>query len=69
MPLDSTRVGEPTVEAAVREAHEEVGVRIAPHDLTFTHVVHHRNGAEQGRIGLFFTTTPVGRRGKGPVKK
>jgi 8-oxo-dGTP pyrophosphatase MutT (NUDIX family) len=52
--------GESVIAAAAREAHEEVGVRIAQNDLTFSHVVHHRNGAKQGRIGLFFTATRWG---------
>ena len=47
--------GEDVVSGAVREAAEEVGVRINPADLEFAHVVHHRNGDGQGRIGFFFT--------------
>jgi 8-oxo-dGTP diphosphatase len=47
--------GESVVATAVREASEEVGVRIASADLTFIHVVHHRSPQGQGRVGLFFT--------------
>jgi 8-oxo-dGTP pyrophosphatase MutT (NUDIX family) len=49
--------GESVAQCAVREASEEVGVDIDPVDLTFTHVVHHRNPEGQGRVGFFFTVT------------
>jgi 8-oxo-dGTP diphosphatase len=48
---------ESVAQGAIREAREEVGVRIDPADLTFSHVIHHRNPLGQARIGFFFTTT------------
>ena len=48
---------ESVVDGAVREAREETGVIIDLADLSFSHVVHHRNPEGQGRIGFFFTAT------------
>ncbi len=48
---------ESVVDGAIREAHEEVGVRLNPDDLHCAHVVHHRNPEGQGRIGFFFAAT------------
>ncbi|MBY8856894.1 NUDIX domain-containing protein [Nocardia sp. CA2R105] len=45
---------EDVLDAAIREAHEEVGIRIRRHDLQCVHVVHHRNGSDQPRLGFFF---------------
>ncbi|GAA3469627.1 NUDIX domain-containing protein [Nonomuraea roseola] len=42
--------GESALEAAVREAREEVGVVIDPADLTFVHAMHRA----PDRMGLFF---------------
>ncbi len=49
--------GESVIDAAIREAREETGVIIEPADLSFSHVVHHRNPQGQGRVGFFFATT------------
>lgn len=49
--------GESVTAGAIREAAEEVGVKLEEADLRFVHVVHHRNGDEEGRIGFFFTAT------------
>jgi len=46
--------GESVLTGAIREAAEEVGVELTEVDLHFIHVVHHRNGDEEGRIGFFF---------------
>ncbi|WP_280424771.1 NUDIX hydrolase [Nocardia carnea] len=46
--------GEDVVDAAIREAGEEVGIRLQRGDLTCVHVMHHRNGHEAGRVGFFF---------------
>jgi 8-oxo-dGTP diphosphatase len=56
-PSGHLEAGESVIDCAVREASEEVGVNIDPADLAFTHVVHHRNPEDQGRIGFFFTAT------------
>lgn len=50
LPSGHLEEGESVVEAAVREAHEEVGVRIDPSDLRFVHVMHRA----PERVGVFF---------------
>ncbi|GHG47917.1 NUDIX hydrolase [Streptomyces griseocarneus] len=47
--------GETLVEGALREVGEEVGVGIAPADLEFCHLVHHRSPEGEGRLGVVFT--------------
>ncbi|MFF6850799.1 NUDIX domain-containing protein [Streptomyces antimycoticus] len=42
------------IAGAIREAAEEVGVELNEAALDFVHVVHHRNGDEEARIGFFF---------------
>jgi 8-oxo-dGTP pyrophosphatase MutT (NUDIX family) len=52
--------GESAVEAALREAREEIGVRIAPADLVPVCAMHrtHRNGQPiDERVDFFFTCT------------
>lgn len=56
-PSGHLEAGESVVQGGIREAREETGVLIDPADLTFSHVVHHRNPEGQARIGFFFTTT------------
>jgi 8-oxo-dGTP diphosphatase len=56
-PSGHLEAGESVVQGVIREAQEEVGVLIDPGDLTFSHVVHHRNPEGQPRIGFFFTAT------------
>ncbi|WP_327352763.1 methyltransferase, FxLD system [Streptomyces sp. NBC_01304] len=46
--------GESVVADALREVYEEVGVEVDEDALAFVHVVHHRNGDEEPRIGFFF---------------
>ncbi|MEU6562649.1 NUDIX hydrolase [Nocardia nova] len=46
--------GEDVVDAALREANEEIGIRLRRADLTCAHVVHHRNGSDTARVGFFF---------------
>ncbi|MFE3448907.1 2'-5' RNA ligase family protein [Nonomuraea sp. NPDC059194] len=50
LPSGHLEAGESAVEAAVREAGEEVGVVIDPADLTFVHAMHRA----PDRLGLFF---------------
>ncbi|MFI7637972.1 NUDIX domain-containing protein [Nonomuraea sp. NPDC049400] len=50
LPSGHLEAGESVTEAAVREAREELGVRIDPADLAFAHVMHRA----PERIGLFF---------------
>ena len=46
--------GEDVVDAAIREAAEEIGIRLRREDLSCVHVMHHRNGQEEPRVGFFF---------------
>lgn len=48
--------GETLVNAAAREAHEEVGVTIAPNDLELAHVIHVQKGEQSPRdiFGFYF---------------
>ncbi|MFI9237062.1 NUDIX domain-containing protein [Streptomyces sp. NPDC053079] len=48
--------GETFIAGAVREVGEEVGVGIAPADLEFCHLMHHRSPDGEGRVGVVFTT-------------
>jgi 8-oxo-dGTP pyrophosphatase MutT (NUDIX family) len=45
---------EDVVDAAIREAEEDVGIRLRREELSCVHVMHHRNRQEQPRIGFFF---------------
>lgn len=54
MPSGHLEDGEHVAEACVREAYEEVGVTIDPHDLRLLLTMHHRNADGAARIGLFF---------------
>ncbi|MCC3773840.1 NUDIX domain-containing protein [Streptomyces sp. UNOB3_S3] len=47
--------GETVTDGALREVSEEVGVRIAPADLEFCHLIHHRNPDGEARLGVVFT--------------
>ncbi|MEY9840498.1 phosphotransferase [Streptacidiphilus sp. EB103A] len=46
--------GEHMVEGAARELFEETGVVVAPDDLDFVHLVHHRSPLGEGRVGVVF---------------
>ncbi|MEV0973152.1 NUDIX hydrolase [Microtetraspora glauca] len=50
LPSGHLEAGESVVDAAVREAAEEIGVTIRPDDLAFAHVMHRA----PDRVGLFF---------------
>jgi ADP-ribose pyrophosphatase YjhB (NUDIX family) len=50
LPAGHLEAGETILDAAVREAREELGVDIRTADLALVHTMHHRSG----RIALFF---------------
>ncbi|MFI6045310.1 NUDIX domain-containing protein [Nocardia sp. NPDC051321] len=52
LPSGHLEAGESVVEALIREAREEIGVRIAPQNVHFSHVMH--NASSGGRIAFFF---------------
>lgn len=53
LPSGHLEAGESVVTALIREAKEEVGVTIEPHEVEFTHVMH--NSSSGGRVAFFFT--------------
>ncbi|TGA91892.1 NUDIX domain-containing protein [Streptomyces sp. MZ04] len=54
LPSGKVDPGESAADAAVREAHEEVGVDLDPAALTPVHVMHFQNREGESRIGWFF---------------
>ena len=57
LPSGKVDAGEHVVSAAVREADEEVGVRIDPVDLVHVHSVHITGSGQEPRFGFFFRTS------------
>jgi len=55
LPGGSLEDGEPLPAAAAREAREETGIAIGPHDLAFAHLCHHADPDGLARLGVFFT--------------
>jgi 8-oxo-dGTP diphosphatase len=53
LPSGHLEADESVVAALIREAKEEVGVIIQPHEVAFTHVMH--NSSSGGRVAFFFT--------------
>ncbi|MER5490028.1 NUDIX domain-containing protein [Streptomyces sp. NPDC002490] len=56
-PSGKLDAGEPLTVGAARELREETGVEVDPAHLRLVHVVHHRQGPDAERIGLFFEAT------------
>lgn len=54
LPAGKLDAGESVLDAAVREADEELGVRIDPADLRLVHTLHVRGPGCEPRLGLFF---------------
>jgi 8-oxo-dGTP diphosphatase len=54
LPSGKAETAESAAAAVIREAHEELGIRLADHDLSFAATVHCRNTATDTRVGLFF---------------
>lgn len=54
LPSGKLDADESVLTAAVREAHEEIGVVIDPADLRQVHVLHVQNCGPEPRLGLFF---------------
>ncbi|CAM00642.1 ADP-ribose pyrophosphatase YjhB (NUDIX family) [Saccharopolyspora erythraea NRRL 2338] len=57
LPSGKLDAGESVVAAAVREAREEVGVRIDPADLRHVHTLHATGPGQEPRLGVFFEAT------------
>ncbi len=60
LPSGKVEQGESVVEAAAREAHEEIGVRLDPPSLRLVHVMHYRTPQGRGRVGWFFAAAQWG---------
>ena len=54
LPSGKAEGGESAVGAVIREAHEELGIRLAEHEISYAATVHCRNSDADTRIGLFF---------------
>lgn len=55
-PSGKLDAGESVLDAAAREAREEVGVLIEPTDLEHVHTIHVNGSGPEPRLGLFFAT-------------
>lgn len=56
LPSGKLEAGESVLAATIREAEEEVGVRIDPADLRHVHTIHVNGSGRESRLGLFFET-------------
>ncbi|WP_433664683.1 NUDIX hydrolase [Nocardia sp. CA-128927] len=54
LPSGHLEEGESVIDGAIREAKEEIGITVAPQDLRFAHVMHHRGDSGSSRVGFFF---------------
>jgi 8-oxo-dGTP diphosphatase len=56
LPSGKLDAGESVLDAAIREADEEVGVLIDPTDLRHVHTLHVNGSGPEPRFGVFFET-------------
>ena len=54
LPSGKAETAETAVAAVIREAHEELGIRLSSHEINFAATVHCRNSDTDIRLGLFF---------------
>jgi 8-oxo-dGTP pyrophosphatase MutT (NUDIX family) len=57
LPSGKAEPGESAVAAVIREAREEIGIRLSEDEINFAATVHCRNSNTDTRIGLFFQAT------------
>lgn len=67
LPSGKLEFGEDAVCAVIREAAEEIGIRLTPDEVRPATTVHYRNRLGQGRIGLIFVADHVPDRHSEPV--
>jgi 8-oxo-dGTP diphosphatase len=67
LPSGKVEYGEDAVSAVIREAAEEIGVRLGLDEPRMAAVVHHRNAAGHARVGLVFTAAHDPQRHGEPV--
>jgi 8-oxo-dGTP diphosphatase len=64
LPSGKAETAETAVAAVIREAHEELGIRLSSQEINFAATVHCRNSNTDIRLGLFFQAaakeTPLG---------
>lgn len=56
LPSGKLELGEDALSAVIREAREEIGIRLTAARLRLAATVHYRAGTDRARIGLTFTT-------------
>ncbi|MFC7280171.1 NUDIX domain-containing protein [Paractinoplanes rhizophilus] len=54
LPSGKLEHGEDAISGIIREAHEEIGIRLDPTEPRMVTAVHHRNTAGLSRVGLAF---------------
>jgi len=54
LPSGKAEADESVTEAVIREAYEEVGVKVRAADLRCVHALHVRHDGEEPRVGFFF---------------
>ncbi|GGK01415.1 DNA mismatch repair protein MutT [Pilimelia anulata] len=57
LPSGHLEKGESLLAGIIREAEEEIGLRLAAADLRFVQLVHHADPGEEPRVGVFFEAT------------
>jgi 8-oxo-dGTP diphosphatase len=67
LPSGKLEHGEDAVSAVIREAREEIGVRLDPGEPRMVATVHHRNTAGFARVGLVFTVAYDPARHREPI--
>jgi 8-oxo-dGTP pyrophosphatase MutT (NUDIX family) len=65
LPSGKLEIGEDAVSGMIREADEEIGIRLDPGELRLAATVHHRAAPDHTRLGLVFAATSApGRQGE-----
>jgi 8-oxo-dGTP diphosphatase len=54
LPSGKAETAETAIGAVIREAHEELGIRLSEHEVNFAATVHCRNSDSDMRVGMFF---------------